>query len=608
MLNCGKIDVVGVTEAKDQGILVKVYKMGWISVDKHSVAKVLKEIGLLLELKGENPFKTKAYYNGARTIEFLEGDLEILVKENRLKDVKGIGQALNEKITELVLTGKLNYYEDLKASVPKGLMEMLNIPGLGPKKLKVLYDELAISSIADLEYACKENRLIDLKGFGPKSQENILKGIEYLKRFQGQYYYGEAIAAAEEIIEELKKSPHLVEVSLAGSIRRFKEIVKDIDLVASSNNPGELTRYMSELPQVTDVLALGETKASVKLLLGINLDLRVVKPEEYPYAIHHFTGSKEHNTAMRHRAKTMSLKMNEYGIFRGEQRVKCADEVEVFKALGLEYIPPELRENLGEIEAAEAGTLPNLVKPSDLKGIFHVHTTYSDGSNTLEEMVQACMELGYEYLGITDHSQSAFYAGGLKEEEILRQQEEIARLKEKYPQIEILSGIESDIKPDGSLDYSQEVLETFDFVIASVHSNFKMTREKATQRLVKAMEHPMVTMLGHPTGRILLGREGYPLDMEQIFEAALRHKVIIELNASPARLDIDWRYLKRARELGVLIAINPDAHRIHELQDVIYGVKIARKGWLEVKDVFNCRGRHDIIKYLAAKKLGPART
>lgn len=575
-------------------------------MDKHSVAMILKEIGLLLELKGENPFKSRAYYNGARTVEFLEEDLEILVKENKLRDIKGIGQALNEKITELVLTGSLKYYDELKASIPQGLMEMLNIPGLGPKKIKVLHDELAISSIADLEYACKENRLIELKGFGPKSQENILKGIEYLKRFQGQYYYGEAIAAAEEILEELKKSPHLGEISLAGSIRRYKEIVKDIDMVASSNNPGELTRYMSELSQVTDVIALGETKASVKLCLGINLDLRVVKPQEYPYAVHHFTGSKEHNTAMRHRAKTMGLKMNEYGIFRGEQRIECADEIEVFKALDLEYIPPELRENLGEIEAAGSGKLPDLVKPSDLKGIFHVHTTYSDGSNTLEEMVQACIELGYEYLGITDHSQSAFYAGGLKEEEIRRQQEEISRLKEKYSQIDILSGIESEIKSDGSLDYSQEVLETFDFVIASVHSNFKMTREKATQRLIRAMEHPMVTMLGHPTGRILLGREGYPLDMEQIFEAALRHKVIIELNASPARLDIDWRYLKRAGELGVLIAINPDAHRIQELQDVIHGVKIARKGWLEAKDIFNCRDRHDIRYYLAAKKRGQA--
>lgn len=569
-------------------------------MDKHLVAKILKEIGLFLELMGENPFKARAYYNGARIIEFLEEDLEVLVQENRLKDVKGIGAALNEKISELVLTGQLIYYEELKAGIPKGLMEMLRIPGLGPKKIKVLYEELAINSIIELEYACKENRLVDLKGFGDKSQENILKGIEHIKRFQDQYYYSEAIVIANDIIQELKRSPDLDQVSLAGSIRRCKETVKDIDLIASSKCPKELTNYMASLSQVDDVIALGETKVSVKLNLGINLDLRVVKPDEYPYALHHFTGSKEHNTAMRHRAKAMGLKMNEYGVFQGEKRIDCADETQVFKALGLEFIPPELREDLGEIEAAETGNLPQLVKEADVKGAFHIHTTFSDGSNTLEEMVRACIELGYEYIGITDHSQSAFYAGGLREKEVYRQQQEIAHLKEKYPQIDIYSGIESDIKPDGSLDYPDEILESFDFVIASVHSNLKMSKEKATQRLVKAMEHPKVTMLGHPTGRLLLGREGYPLDMEQIFEAAIKYNVILELNASPARLDLDWRYLKRAKELGILISINPDAHRIEELQDVNYGVKVARKGWLEVKDIFNCKSRQEIKSYLEA--------
>ena len=571
---------------------------GGIAMDKHSVARILKEIGLFLELMGENPFKTRAYYNGARIIEFLEEDLVVLVKENRLKDVKGIGAALNEKITELVLSGQLIYYEELKANIPQGLMEMLHVPGLGPKKIKVLYEELAINSIIELEYACKENRLVDLKGFGAKSQENILKGIEYLKRFQGQYYYSEAIVIAEDIIQELKTSPDLVQISLAGSIRRCKETVKDIDLVASSENPKELTNYLANLSVVNDVIALGETKVSVKLNLGINLDLRVVKPDEYPYALHHFTGSKEHNTAMRHRAKTIDLKMNEYGVFQGEKRIDCSDEIEVFKALGLEFIPPELREDLGEIEAAENGSLPQLVKEADIKGAFHIHTTFSDGTNTLHEMVCACIELGYEYLGITDHSQSAFYAGGLREREVYRQQQEIAHLKEKYPEIDIYSGIESDIKPDGSLDYSDEVLDSFDFVIASVHSNLKMSKDKATERLVRAMEHPKVTMLGHPTGRLLLGREGYPLDMEQIFDAARKYNVIIELNASPARLDLDWRYLKRAKELGILITINTDAHRIEELRDVVYGVKIARKGWLESQNIFNCKSRQDVRQYL----------
>lgn len=567
-------------------------------MDKHSVAKILNEIGLLLELKGENPFKSRAYYNGARTIENLEEDLELLVKEDRLKEVKGIGLALNEKISELVLTGKLEYYDELKASVPEGLMDMLRIPGLGPKKLKVLYEKLNITSVAELEYACKENRLIELKGFGVKSQDNILKGIEYIKRFQDQYRFSEAIAIAHDLLEELSECPAVEQVSLAGSIRRGKEIVKDIDLVAASNDKQEVTKYFSQIEGVADVIALGDTKASIKLEHGINADLRVVAPEEFPYALHHFTGSKEHNTAMRQRAKTIGLKINEYGLFRGEELIKCNSEEEFFRQLNLDYIPPELRENLGEIEAAEAGKLPKLITYDDIKGAFHIHTNYSDGSNTIEEMVKACISLGYEYVGITDHSQSAFYAGGLKIDEIKKQQEEIEKLREKYPEIDILSGIESDIKPDGSLDYQDDILEKFDFVIASVHSNLRMDKEKATQRLLRAMEHPSTTMLGHLTGRILLGREGYPLDMDEILNAAVKHNVVIEINASPARLDMDWRYLKKAKELGVLFSINTDAHRIEELHDVYFGIAIARKGWLEKEDVLNTKSREEIRKFL----------
>ncbi|MEW6624122.1 MAG: DNA polymerase/3'-5' exonuclease PolX [Bacillota bacterium] len=570
-------------------------------MDKHQVAGVLHEIGLLLELKGENPFKSRAYYNGARTVEMLEGDLLQLVKEGRLKDIKGIGEALSEKIKELVLTGGLKYYEELKASVPHGLFDMLHIPGLGPKKIKVLHETLGITSVGELEYACKENRLIELKGFGVKTQENILKGIEYIKRFQGQYFYSEAVLAAQEILDKLKEFEHIEDLSLAGSIRRCKEVVKDIDLVASSQIPAEAAQFFARLPGVLEVIALGDTKVSVKLLQGINADLRVVTPQEFPYALHHFTGSKEHNTAMRHRAKGMGLKMNEYGLFKGEELVKCRNEQEIFHALGLSYIPPELREDHGEIEAAEKGTLPELVQAKDIKGIFHVHTLYSDGSNTIEEIVRECKKLGFAYVGLTDHSQSAFYAGGLKIPDIERQQEEIARLSQKYSDFGILSGIESDIKPDGSLDYPDEILDKFDFVIASVHSGFKMSQEKMTQRLVKAMSHPKVTMLGHPTGRLLLGREGYPLDMEEIFKAALEYKVIIELNASPARLDLDWRHLKRAKELGALISINPDAHRLEELTDVAYGVAVARKGWLEKRDVFNTRPLNIVKEFFAQK-------
>lgn len=574
-------------------------------MEKHGVAGLLEEIGILLELKGENPFKSRAYYNAARTVELMgEEELEKLVREDKLKDVKGIGAALNDKLKEFVLTGRLPYYEELKASVPEGLLEMLKVPGLGPRKVRALYDLLEITTLAELEYACRENRLVNLKGFGQKTQENILEGIEFLRRYQGQYFYSEARQVADNLLEKIKEFPDLGEASLAGSIRRCRELVKDIDLVASAADPGKLTRFFVELPAVSEVIAHGETKASVQLQEGINADLRVVRPEEFPYALHHFTGSKEHNTALRHRSKSMGLKINEYGLFRGEDLLVCRDETEFFAALGLAYIPPELRENNGEIEAAESGSLPTLVEAGAIRGIFHVHTTYSDGTNSIEEVVSACREAGLEYVGITDHSQSAFYAGGLKEDDLARQREEIAALREKYPDLGIYCGVESDIRADGSLDYPDAVLEKLDFVIASVHSGLKMERTKMTERLLKALAHPLVTMLGHPTNRLLLGRDSSPLDLEEVFEAAVENGVILELNASPARLDLDWRHLKKVREMGLLVSINPDAHRIESFSDTDIGVAIARKGWLEKKDVFNTRTRSEVEDYLRRRRAG----
>ena len=566
---------------------------------KNTVSLILQEIAVLLELRGENTFKSRAYYNGARTVELMgEEELHRLVHEDKLKDIPGIGAALNEKLKELILTGKLQYYEELKASIPPGLLDMLSVPGLGPKKIKVLHDTLGITTLGELEYACKENRLISLKGFGAKTQENIIKGIEYFRRFQGQHYYSEAKEIADALLTSISAFPAIAEASLAGSLRRCKEIVKDIDLVASTAVPGDLTNYFAELPHVSEVIALGETKVSVRLREGINADLRVVGTEEFPYALHHFTGSKEHNTALRHHAKGMGMKLNEYGVFRGEELVVCRSEADIFEALGLAYVPPELRENYGEIEAAEKGTLPRLIGEDDIKGIFHVHTGYSDGNNSLEDMVRACREAGYTYVGISDHSQSAFYASGLKEAGLGKQLKEIAVLQQKYPDIAIFSGVESDIRADGSLDYPDEILQQLDFVIASVHSGMRMSAAKMTARLVRALSHPKVTMLGHPTGRLLLGREEYPLELEKILQTALENNVIIELNASPARLDLDWRHLKRAREMGLLISINPDAHSIAELKDTNMGVAIARKGWLEKENVFNTRSRDAVQDYL----------
>lgn len=570
----------------------------------HGVAKVLEEIAVLLELKGENPFKSRAYYGAARIVEMIgEEELKRLVLDDKLKEVKGIGAAIDEKLKELVLTGSLPYYDELKESIPTGLLDILKVPGLGPRKVRSLFEMLEITTLAELEYACRENRLVKLKGFGQKSQDNILEGIEFLRRYQGRHFFSEARLIAADLLEKVKAFPDLGEVSLAGSIRRCREVVKDIDLVASAPDPQKLTRYFSELSTTAEVIALGDTKVSVRLQEGISADLRVVRLPEFPYALHHFTGSKEHNTALRSRAKQMGFKINEYGLFRDEELIVCRDEKEFFAALGLVYIPPELRENKGEIEAAEASSpsLPVLVEPTDIRGIFHVHSTYSDGTNTLEELVIACRQLGYEYLGITDHSQSAFYAGGLKADDLARQREEIAALREKYPDIGLYCGVESDIRADGELDYPDAVLEKLDFVIASVHSALKMERSKMTERLLRALAHPLVTMLGHPTNRLLLGRDSSPIELEKVFEAAAENGVILELNASPPRLDLDWRHLKRVRAMDLPVSINPDVHRIESLNDTDFGVAIARKGWLEKKDVFNTRSRLEIEAHLRSR-------
>ncbi len=565
----------------------------------HGVAGILEQIGIMLELKGENPFKSRAYYSAARTVEMLgEEELRRLVEEDKLKDVKGIGTAINEKLKELVTTGTLPYYNELKVSIPEGVFEILKVPGLGPRKVSALYETLEITSIAELEYACRENRLVNLKGFGSKTQQNIVEGIEFLRHHQGRHFYSEAKKVALQLLEEIEKLPAAIEVALAGSIRRCLEVVKDIDLVVASNNPAELSAQFLALPAASEVIARGDTKVSVRLQQGISADLRIVKPVEFPYALHHFTGSKEHNTAMRSRAKVLGFKINEYGLFHGEELVACRDEHEFFAALGLAFIPPELRENLGEIEAAEAGSLPVLVEEANIRGVFHVHTTYSDGAATLEQMVRGCRDAGYEYIGISDHSQSAFYAGGLKAEDLERQREEILELREKYPELAIFCGVESDIRADGSLDYPDQVLEKLDFVIASVHSGLKMERSKMTERLLRALANPFVTMLGHPTNRLLLGRDSSPLELDQVFESAAKNEVILELNANPARLDLDWRYLKKVRDLGIAVSINPDAHEVNGFSDTAFGVAIARKGWLEKKDVFNTLSRTEVEAYL----------
>jgi len=579
-------------------------------MDKSEITDILEEIAVLLELKGENPFKARAYTNGARVLDQFDGDIAQLVRDNRLGDLPGIGEALQQKITELVTTGKLKYYEDLRASLPAGLLELMNVPALGPKKIKALYEKLNVTSIAELEAACQAHKVRDLPGFGAKSEEKILAGIAQGRDYAQLTHYADAWAQAEEIREALREHEDVLQLSVAGSLRRGKEVVKDLDFVASSRNPQELMDYFVSLPWVKTVTNHGTTKSSVLLKSGISADLRVVSDKEFPYALHHFTGSKEHNVAMRQRAIAQGKKLSEWGLFEtptdkkakpGDdgKLVPCRDEHEIFAALGLQYIPPEIRENTGEIEAAEKKEIPRLVEWTQLRGTFHCHTNWSDGKNTLAEMAGEARELGLDYLGIADHSKSSYQANGLNEERLLEQIEMIAKLNTQIDDFHVFAGSEVDILKDGRLDFPDDIMAKLDYVVASVHNAMAGDEDEMTKRVIKAMENEYVTMLGHATGRLLLQREPYKINLEKIIDCAARTGTWIELNCSTYRMELDWRWWHKARDKGVKCVINPDAHRISQFGTLRHGVTMARKGWLRKQDVINTLSLEAVTKALA---------
>ena len=571
-------------------------------VNNKKVTAVLEEVALFLELKGENPFKVKAYSHAARTIEILEEDLEVMIREGRLKEIKGIGEALAQHITELVTTGRLGLHEDLRNSIPPGHLEMMKIPGLGPKKIKTLHDRLNIKTVGELEYACLENRLVDLQGFGQKSQEKILRGLQQVKRYHGRYLYGEVIDPATEILKKILSHPKVIRGNLAGSLRRKMEVVRNINFVLSTHRPQEVLDAFSRFPEVEVVQSNDTAGGRYRLLSGIEVDLRIASEQTFPYALFCFTGSLAHWTSMFERAAGMGLKLSEKGLHRNGRLISCKEEEGVFNALGLDFIPPELREDQGEIEASEIHRLPRLIEERDIKGIFHVHSSYSDGTNSIRRLAEASKEMGFSYVGLSDHSQSARYAGGLSRERIQKQWKEIDQVNQEIEGFAIFKGIESDILPDGSLDYEGSILREFDFVIASVHSHFNMSQEEMTQRVIKAIRNPYTTILAHPTGRLLLAREPYAIDMMPIIDEASRSGVAIELNAHPYRLDIDWRLCKYAKEKGVKIAINPDAHEEEGLKDTYYGVGIGRKGWLEPESILNAMDFEEMKAFLERRK------
>jgi DNA polymerase (family 10) len=556
-------------------------------MDNQAIARVLAEIGVLLDLKGENPFKVRAYAAAARQVEALATPVRDLVASKRLDELPGIGEALAAKITTLVETGHLPYYDELKASVPPGLLDILRIPSVGPKKARALHERLGVASLADLEAACRANRLLELDGFGKRSQEKILEGIAFLARHHGRALYAEVVSPARDLLAALEACPAVTRAALAGSLRRRRETVKDLDFVAASDRPAEVMDLLKNHPLVLETESAGETKCTVRLFIGLSADLRVVPDADFPCALHHLTGSKDHNVALRALAQKRGLKVSEWGVFRGDERLPVADEAAFFRLLGLDFIPPELREDLGEIEAAAAGRLPRLLEETDLRGSLHVHSDWSDGVPSIETWARDAKQRGLEYLAICDHSAAASYAGGLTPARLEKQMAEIDAVNQRVQGVTVLKGIEADILPDGRVDMPDELLARLDLVVASVHSHFGMPEAEMTARICRALESPRVDILGHPTGRLLLQREGYAVDLEAVFAAAKRHGVAIELNAHPQRLDLDWRHLKRAKELGIRIAIDPDAHLPSGLDDVRIGVGIARKGWLEKGDVLN---------------------
>ena len=571
-------------------------------VTRESLVNTLEEIALLLELKGENPFKTRAYRNGAEVVQNFDGNIVERAAENDLKGIKGIGDALQQKLHELASTGKLEYFENLRAEFPLTLFELFELQGLGPKKIKALYDKLGISSIAQLKEACQGAEIANLSGFGSKTVEKILSAIENRAKFADRFRLGEVAPLAETLLERLRDHPKVSRSAIAGSYRRAKETLHDLDFLVATKEPAELTKFFSDFPEVHEIIAHGETKASVRLDNGLQCDLRAVSNNHFPFALQYFTGSKEHNVALRSLALKKGLSLNEYD-FTGEGEIpKVEEEIDIYQALDLDWIAPELRENRGEIEAACEANLPDLVKLTQLRGTFHNHTIASDGKNTLEEMATAAQDHGLQYLGIADHSKSSFQANGLNEKRLIQQIEEIRTINTNFEDFALFAGSEVDILKDGSLDFQDDLLAELDYCVASIHNVFNLPENEMTNRLIRAMENEHVTMLGHVTGRLLLKRDPYSINMEKLIDCAAETKTIIELNCNPWRLDMDWRWWHRARDKNVLTSINPDAHSIGQLQFLAYGVRLARKGWLRREDVLNCQSLTEIQAWLKLPK------
>jgi DNA polymerase (family 10) len=572
-------------------------------MDKKEVAAVLEEIALLLELAGENPFKVRAYDAGARTVLTFPGDLAAAAASGELARVKGIGKSLAGVIEELLTRGEAALHRELQDQTPPGLRELLRVPGLGPKQARVLFDQLHIAGLGELEYACRENRLAALPGFGAKSQEKIRAGLAGLSRYAGLFRLGDLLPLAESLAAKCRDVPGLLRLEVAGPVRRRLEVADAVDLAAATAHPDQVLAALEKILGAA-FAAPDPGPASATLPQGVALRLTLAAPEAFGAAWLAATGNDGHLRALGDLAREHNLELTPRGLWAGGALQPCREEADIYRRLGLPLIPPELREGLGEIEAGRQNQLPRLITPGDVQGCFHVHSYYSDGVNSLEELITGAKQRGWSYLGLSDHSQSAYYAGGLKPPDLTRQQADVEDRRRQHPDFTLFWGVESDILSDGSLDYPDDILQKFDFVIASIHSQFSLAQAAMTARILTAMANPCCTMLGHMSGRLLLAREPYAHDLEAILEFAGAHQVIMEINASPYRLDLDWRWLRRARDLGILITINPDAHSLEGLDDVNYGVMAARKGWLAPEDVLNTYPPDEAAALLHRRRAG----
>jgi DNA polymerase (family X) len=560
-----------------------------ILIKNIEIAKVFDDIAKILQIKNENRFKIRAYERVAATIENLPMEVETIYKAGQLDEIPGVGEAIAKKIEELIETGKLEYYENLKKSIPSGVLELLKVSEIGPRKANLFYEELGIDNVDKLEKAAREHKLKNLPGMGEKAEENILRGIELYNRREKRALLGVALPIAEEIIERLKSLKEINQIDIAGSLRRRKDTIGDIDILVTSKQPEKVMDKFTHLPEVKEILAEGLTKSAILTQQNIHVDLRVVDPDSFGAALQYFTGSKAHNVRLREMAVKQGLKVNEYGVFqtKDDKKVAGKEEQEIYQKLGLPFIMPELREDRGEFEAAQKNQLPELATMEDIKGDLHIHTTDSDGLNTIEEIIKKAKKRGYKYIAITDHSQSLSIAGGLNEKRLEEQIEMIEKINQSSNGLVVLKGIEVDIKSDGTLDFPDSILQKLDIVIAAIHSGFKQERGQLMDRLTRAMKNPHVNIIAHPTGRIIGYREPYAIDMQEIIKAAAKTNTALEINASPERMDLNDIYVKSAKEKGVLLSIGTDAHQLSSMDNMAYGVSIARRGWLEKNHLLN---------------------